>query len=188
MTPRLAFSKCIPMPTEPIAQLVLHRKEFLRFVERRVDSPATAEDILQSAYARAVEHASTLRKEESAAAWFYRVLRNAVIDYYRHRSVEDRALEHWARDLGEFVNDPRTEQVVCECIEQILPTLKPSYNEILREVDLADHTLETFAKKAGITTGNAAVRIHRARQALKKQLLLVCSLCARHGCINCNCA
>jgi RNA polymerase sigma factor (sigma-70 family) len=174
--------------TEPIAGLILQRKQFLRFVEKRVDSASIAEDILQSAYARAIEQVSTLRDRESAAAWFYRVLRNAVIDYYRHRSAEDRALERWAQDLGEMITDPSTEQVVCECIEEILPTLKPSYREILHEVDLADESLEVFARKTGITVGNAAVRIHRARQALKRQLLLICSLCARHGCVDCTCS
>ncbi|WP_158944192.1 RNA polymerase sigma factor [Granulicella sp. S190] len=172
---------------ESISNLVLQRKEFLRFVQRRVASPAFAEDILQSAYARAVEQSSSLRLQESAQAWFYRILRNAVIDYYRHRSAEDRALELWARDLSEIAPDQQTEEIVCECIEQILPTLKPSYSEILREVDLADQSLEVFSRKSGITNGNAAVRIHRARQALKKQLLLICSLCARHGCVNCTC-
>jgi RNA polymerase sigma factor (sigma-70 family) len=171
------------MHAEAISDLILQRREFLRFVQRRV-----AEDILQSSYIRALEQSSTLRMQESAAAWFYRILRNAVIDYYRRRSTEDRALERWAHDLSEIAPDPQTEEIICECIEYILPTLKPSYTEIIREVDLADQSLETFARNAGITNGIAAVRIHRARQALKKQFLLVCSLCARHGCVNCTCA
>jgi RNA polymerase sigma factor (sigma-70 family) len=176
------------MQTEAIANLVLQRSQFLRFVQRRVESPATAEDIIQSAYIRAIEQAPTLRSEESAVAWFYRILRNAVIDHYRHRSAEDHALERWAQDLTEAAPDPQTEEIVCECIDQVLLTLKPAYSEILREVDLAGKSLETFSNKVGITTGNAAVRVHRARQALKKQLTLVCGTCAKHGCTNCTCA
>jgi RNA polymerase sigma factor (sigma-70 family) len=175
------------MQTEAIDNLVLQRSQFLRFVQRRVESPAAAEDIIQSAYIRAIEQIPALRSDESAVAWFYRVLRNAVIDHYRHRSAEDRALERWANDLTEAAPDPQTEEIVCECIDEVLPTLKPAYSEILREVDLAGKSLESFSNKAGITTGNAAVRIHRARQALKKQLMLVCSICARHGCLNCTC-
>jgi RNA polymerase sigma-70 factor (ECF subfamily) len=176
------------MQTEAIANLVLQRSQFLRFVQRRVDSPATAEDIIQSAYIRAIEQAPTLRAEESAAAWFYRILRNAVIDHYRHRAAEDRALERWAQDLTEAAPDPQTHEIVCECIAEVLLTMKPAYSEILRSVDLADTTLDTFAKKVGITAGNAAVRVHRARQALKKQLTQICGTCAKHGCINCTCS
>jgi RNA polymerase sigma factor (sigma-70 family) len=179
----------ISMQKEAIANLALHRNQFLRFVQRRVDSPATAEDIIQSAYTRAIEQASNLRNEESASAWFYRILRNAVIDHYRHRAAEDRALERWAQDLAtETAPDPQTHDIVCECIVEALDTMKPAYSEILRDVDLADTTLDIFAKKTGITTGNAAVRVHRARHALKKQLTLICGTCAKHGCINCTCA
>jgi RNA polymerase sigma-70 factor (ECF subfamily) len=177
------------MQSEAIADLVLRRDHFLHFVQRRVDSRTTAEDIIQSAYIRAMEHAPTLRNQESAAAWFYRILRNAVIDHYRHRAVEDRAIEHWAQDLAtEAAPDQQIEEIVCGCIDEVLPTLKPSYREILRTVDLSGQSLETFATSAGITAGNAAVRIHRARQALKKQLISVCGACAKLACINCNCA
>jgi RNA polymerase sigma factor (sigma-70 family) len=177
------------MVTEAIDNLILQRKQFLHFVRRRVDSTPTAEDILQSAYTRALEQSSTIRSEESAAAWFYRILRNAVIDHYRHRSAEDRALERWAQDLAtETTPNPQTQEIVCECILEALGTMKPAYSEILRSVDLADTTLDIFAKKIGITTGNATVRVHRARRALKKQLTLICGTCAKHGCINCTCA
>jgi RNA polymerase sigma factor (sigma-70 family) len=175
------------MQTEAIANLVLQRSQFLGFVQRRVESPATAEDIIQNAYIRAIEQAPTLRNEESAVAWFYRILRNAVIDHYRRRSAEDRALERWANDLTEAAPDPQTEAIVCECIDQVLLTLKPGYSEILRRVDLAEGSLQDFAAEAGITQGNAAVRIHRARHALKRQLTLVCGTCFKHGCLNCSC-
>lgn len=175
------------MQSAAISDLVLQRSQFLRFVERRVGSRDAAEDILQAAYVRAVEQALHVRKEESAVAWFYRILRNAVIDHYRHQSAEDRALARWAQDLAtDATPDPKTREIVCACIGKIIPTLKPSYREILREVELAGSSLESFARAAGITAANAAVRVHRARLALKKQMILVCG-CSSHGCVNCDC-
>jgi RNA polymerase sigma factor (sigma-70 family) len=174
--------------TSAIADLIPQRKQFLSFVQRRVESRETAEDILQSAYARAMQRASTLRSDESAVAWFYRILRNAVIDHYRHRNAEDRALAQWAQDLEtETSPDTQTQQIICECIDSVLANLKPSYSQIIRDVDLAETSLDNFAQTAGITAGNAAVRVHRARLALKKQLALVCGTCAKHGCLNCTC-
>ena len=176
------------MPTEAIASLIDQRKQFLRFVEGRVNSRAVAEDIIQAAYIRAMEKASTLQQNESAVAWFYRILRNAVIDHYRHRAAEDRALEQWAKELITEVHpDADTRSIVCQCIDNVLSTLKPAYSEIIREVDLAETSIESFAGKKGITAGNASVRAHRARQALKKQLILTCRTCAKHGCIDCTC-
>ncbi len=178
-----------PMQTKAIDDLILQRNTFLRFVKSRVDAPSTAEDILQGAYARATEKSSTVHKEESSAAWFYRILRNSIIDHYRHRAAEDRALDRWAKELiTETQPHPFTQNVVCQCIESVLATLKPQYSEIIRQVDLAETPLDTFARAVGITAGNAAVRIHRARQALKKQLALTCGTCAEHRCVDCTCS
>ena len=61
--------------------LVASHREFLAFLEPRLPSRALAEEILQSAFVRAMEKGGALRDEESAVAWFYRVLRNALIDF-----------------------------------------------------------------------------------------------------------
>jgi len=43
------------------------------------------------------------------------------------------------------------------------------------------------AAASGISENNAAVRVHRARQALRKQVQLTCGACATHGCVDCRC-
>jgi RNA polymerase sigma-70 factor (ECF subfamily) len=57
-----------------------------------------AEDVLQAALVKGFERGSSIRGEESVVAWFYRVLRNAVTDHYRHRAVEIRSLKAMARE------------------------------------------------------------------------------------------
>ena len=73
------------------ARLVESHRQFLAFLERRVGSRAAAEDILQDAFVRGLRRADTLRSEESAVAWFYRLLRNAIADHFRRRRREERA-------------------------------------------------------------------------------------------------
>ena len=91
-----------------------HRQFFLAFLQQRVESRAVAEDILQSAFVRGLEHGSELRDEESVVAWFYRVLRNAVIDHYRHRSASARAMETWGREFTERQEpDAALQQEIC---------------------------------------------------------------------------
>ena len=41
-------------------------------------------EILQSAFVTGIEKQKTIQDGESVVAWFYRVLRNAVIDHYRY--------------------------------------------------------------------------------------------------------
>src|ERR1700712_4144614 len=79
--------------------LLDRRAGFLAFVQRRVADPALAEDILQAAYMRALERSSGLRENDSAVAWFYSVLRNAVIDFYRRRATESKVLDLSASEL-----------------------------------------------------------------------------------------
>jgi RNA polymerase sigma-70 factor (ECF subfamily) len=165
------------------------RRRFLAFLERRVDDRVLAEDILQAAYLRALESRGRLRADESAVAWFYRILRNAVIDHYRRRTTEGAALERWAKELEHTTAaaEPQLEETVCQCIAGALEVITPAYAELLREVDLKERSLAAYAAAQRITSANAAVRAHRARVALRKQLIRCCGTCAEHGCIECRC-
>lgn len=81
-------------PPEGILKvLVGNHERFLAFLLPKVRQPADAEEILQSAFVRVSEKEGTIRDEESAVAWFYRLLRNALIDYYRRHDIEKRALD-----------------------------------------------------------------------------------------------
>ena len=42
--------------------------------------------------------------------------------------------------------------------------------------------------KMGIEPNNAAVRVHRAREALRKRVTASCGPCAEHGYVDCTCA
>jgi RNA polymerase sigma-70 factor (ECF subfamily) len=178
----------------PLQTLLDRHERFLAFVQNRVDDRSLAEDILQVAYMRALEQSGTLRQQESAVAWFYSVLRNAVVDHYRRRTSESAAMDRWVSELGLSGQDgePSTADLpvhtfVCGCIEQVLPTLRPAYAEILRDVDLAGASLADFAHRHQLTPGNAAVRAHRARTALRRELARTCGACSVHACLDCVC-
>lgn len=184
------LSLLLTMSDAMLQQLLDRRAAFLSFVERRVGDSALAEDILQAAFVRALEREPKLRAEESAVAWFYTVLRNAVIDFYRRRATEQRVVEREGfEDAVQNIAAPDagTRTFLCGCIALVLPTLKPAYAEILREVDLEERPLTEFAARHKLTAGNAAVRAHRARAALKRELVRVCGACSIHACLDCCC-
>ena len=85
--------------SESLHALLDHHAAFLGFVQRRVQDRALAEDILQSAYVRALQRADTVRDRSAIVPWFYSVLRNAIIDHARSRQSENGALERWAVEL-----------------------------------------------------------------------------------------
>lgn len=165
--------------------LVVHHGRFLAFLERRLGTRADAEEVLQSAYARALEHAPD-HGGEDLVAWFYRVLRNALVDRARRREAEQRATERLARELDEG-HDPELRDAVCGCMHDLLPAMRPAYADVVRAVDLEQRPLAEVAAGQGITVNNATVRLHRARRALREQLLRSCGACATHGCLECSC-
>ena len=171
-----------------IQRLVDGHRQFLSFLEKRVESRAVAEDILQSAFVKGLERGGEVHDEESVVAWFYRLLRNATIDHYRRRDSTGRAYEGWAREFGSLeVPAAELKQEICQCVSALVDTLKPEYREALRLIDLDEGSLNDLAARTGITSGNAAVRVHRAREALRKQVRTACGSCAEHGCLDCHC-
>ncbi len=177
-------------PSEPepaiVERLVANRHEFLAFLQRRVGSRALAEDILQEAFARSLTKSEQLADQESAVAWFYRILRNAVIDHHRRSGSAARKLEQLSRELEEPAA-PEVEAAVCQCVKGLAETLKPEYAAALQAVEVEGRAVKDYAAAAGISAGNAAVRVFRAREALKHQVERSCGSCADDQCRDCNC-
>jgi RNA polymerase sigma factor (sigma-70 family) len=176
--------------TPEIAQvLVDNHRRFLSFLERRVRSREVAEDILQDAFVRGITKAPTMNDTESITAWFYRVLRNAIVDHYRRTGAEQRAYERVLAETDDSVTPTDSElfETVCACVKDLVTTLKPEYASAIQRVDLEGAPVKAYAGEQGITPNNAAVRLHRAHQALKKQVTEACGTCAEHGCYRCEC-
>ncbi len=183
------MSKNAKVSEDVVKALVEIHRGFLRYLTPKVESPAIAEEILQNAFVKTLEKGSELRDGESAVAWFYRLLRNSLIDHYRHRDVERRGLSKEAREsapLAEALDD-LAKATICGCLRLILPDLKPEYAQALNVVDLDERSITEYAAEAGITVNNANVRLHRARVALKSRLEVSCGTCATHGCLDCSC-
>jgi len=166
--------------------LLAQHDRFLGFLARRLGSSEDAEELLQTAYLRALEKGVPEDVDEGVVAWFYRVLRNALVDAGRRRDAEQRRVEGLGQKQSE-VADGELRATVCACLHDVLPALKAEYADVVREVDLHDQRLADVAAAREITVNNATVRLHRARQALKKQLLRTCGACAAHGCLDCHC-
>jgi RNA polymerase sigma-70 factor (ECF subfamily) len=160
-----------------------HRLPVYRYLRARTRSDADAEELLQAAYVKATEKLETVRDDESTVAWFYRLLRNALADVGRER----RRVEALPQDGGPEATDADLHRAVCSCVNDLVPTLKPEWATLVRRVDLEGASVPDVARAEGITPNAAAVRLHRARGALRDKLLVVCGACARHGCLDCGC-
>lgn len=174
-----------PLTADVIAVLVANHRDFLAFVQRRVGSRELAEEILQDSFVRNVNKLDTIR--DSAIGWFYRVLRNAIIDHHRRTSAHNRKVEGLAMEPGSDPDDDELHKVVCKCVAELAGTLKPEYADALTRVEVEGLSVKEYAERIGISSNNAGVRIFRAREALRKQVTRACGTCADHGCLDCTC-
>jgi len=165
---------------------------FRTFLLKRMSDDAAAEDLLQQSFLRALEHEHSIQNQESVVPWFYRILRNAVVDYYRSRAAHVRRAEQFDAEMRvlseqEVPSLDAMQPAICRCLEPILESLRPQYRDLLRRVDLEGKPIASVATDLKISVPNATVRLHRARRALREQLEGSCGLCTKHGCLDCTC-
>jgi RNA polymerase sigma factor (sigma-70 family) len=181
------------MDEQTLRILLENRKAFLGFLRKRLPSEETAEDLLQHSLLKAVRAEEGLANPQSSVAWFYRILRNSLTDFYRSRAADGRRTDGMLNEMiasgGDHIPPPDDEltREICACFNRLLPTLKPEYAELVRRIDLGGESPAAVAESAGITYNNIMVRLHRSRQALRQRLEKSCGACTKHGCLDCTC-
>lgn len=175
-------------PLDVTRELASRRPAFVAFVIGRVRDRALAEDLVQAAYEHALPRLESVRDESAVVAWFYRSLRNAIISHRRHGQAESRALDELAREVDDRLELEAAPPRVCECVLSVARALKPEYADALDRIEVDGARVKDFAAERGLSNSNAAVRVFRAREALRRGLLHACGACATSGCSDCTCA
>lgn len=180
-----ALAQFTPAVVRSLAEAHADIRQFLR---RTLQNEADADDVMQDFYARVLLRSSQLKREGSARAWLRRVLRSTLNDHLRRQAARRRAEADFARKEAALPPvEAELDSVACLCLHKVLPALKPEYADVLREVDLQERSREAVAAALGLTPGNLAVRLHRARRALRHVLELTCETCPIHGYLDCGC-
>jgi RNA polymerase sigma-70 factor (ECF subfamily) len=170
--------------------LVEGRHQILKFLRRRLGDPEAAEDVLQTFMLRAIDRSEQLRDVRAVRGWLSQILASSIADHGRKVSRQRQREVVMAPTDLEGVHhdfDEELDEVICNCLYKLLPTLKPEYAEVIWRVDLQEQPREDVAKDLGITLNNLNVRVHRGRQALKTRLQQMCLTCPVHGFRDCDC-
>ncbi|MFT4935937.1 MAG: RNA polymerase sigma-70 factor (ECF subfamily) [Pseudoalteromonas distincta] len=164
-------------------RLAAERPAQIRFLRSRLPSLEEAEDAWQDASIKFLQHARTLQAAERPEAWMAVSLRRLVVDRYRRAAVRRRLAESLA---VEPVPDAagETEDLISPtaCLTGLVAGLKPDYAQILQQAYLEEQPLKQVAERLSLTANNAAVRLHRARGALRQALSDKCQACALADC------
>jgi RNA polymerase sigma-70 factor (ECF subfamily) len=159
------------------------RARFVRMARLRVANEADAEDIVHRAVLRAAERADQIADASRARAWFYRILRRAIVDHHRSQAA---AVRREAPEYEPVAEDERP-KATCHCAVRLLGEMRPAYAEVVRRVDFEGEDPATLAAALRIYPGNLYVRLHRARRALRELVQGHCGVTSIEPCLECMC-
>jgi RNA polymerase sigma factor (sigma-70 family) len=165
--------------------LLQQRAKLVAYVRSKVVDPDLAEDLFQDSLLKALHKAGDLQDQDRLIPWFYRILNNAVADYYRRRAVETKHQAELAWDNAPEIGSDEWARL-CECFRELIPTLKPEYAALIERLELAEGDPAQVARELNVSRNNLKVRRHRARQALRERLEATCRMCAEHACLDCT--
>lgn len=135
----------------------------------------------QRASLRALERCESVRDRERVDGWARRIVVTSALDVLRERRREVALADE------DELEGACPEDDVCACTLALVESLPDAYEDILRRVDIEGAGLAELAGSLKSATGNATVRLHRARRALRKRLREHCGIEAMRQCLTCVC-
>lgn len=154
----------------------------LRWLHAKTGSAELAEEVFQQASLRALQRLDQLRDPQGFKAWFKQIARNLLRDEWK-RQARIASLDN----IPEVSEAPFRAEDSCACALGLLNTLPLQYAEVLTAVDIQGQAVQQVARRQGITPNSLSVRLYRARQALRLQLLERCGVDSRKTCLQCDC-
>lgn len=173
------FLSAEEMGREIEAKLSSERGRWLRFLASRLPSREDAEDALQDFSIRAIQGASRVSDPQKIDAWLNVSLRNTLFDRYRREGTRRRMQQGVASEPAPSDSDDSDENIegAMMCLSRAIGELKPAYVTLIRRAELQEAPLKLVAGELALTANNVAVRLHRAREALRQSMRARCAAC-----------
>jgi RNA polymerase sigma-70 factor (ECF subfamily) len=160
-----------------------HRGRLVASLARMVGA-TDAEDLAEETLLRALAAVEGFRGEAALGTWLHRIGVNLAHDLLRRRGRDPVLSAEQGVDVAEAVteapDDERLErQQMTQCVQELLTKLPPQQRQVLVQADMLDLTAAEIARDEDISAGNAKIRLHRARLALKEVMQTHCDF--HHG-------
>ena len=139
---------------------------------------ASAEDLVQETYMKALRGFSSFRQGTNFRAWIYKILRNTFLTSQAGLKAgvsvslddeEEKIVEPSVPDTPESVLLARVEQ---ETIQQALEELPMKFREIILLCDSEEMSYQEIADTLAVPIGTVMSRLSRARKTMRELLTL----------------
>lgn len=141
------------------------------FVFRHVGNEDVAKDIVQDIFFKLFESSRSLPDNFLLKSWFYKVARNAAVDYLRHLQVEDKHKLLMAEAMMSVPDmDERIDEQVCNKVNLAMESLPEQCRLIIRLNVLEGKKYQEIAEELGITINTIRTQVSRGYKKLREIL------------------
>ena len=158
-----------------------HHARILRYLTRMVGAQ-DAEDLAQEVFIRAARSYEDFRHEAKIETWLYRIATHVAVDRLRGTALRRETM--LGEELGEVAEDGREagstleektlRRAANECIRNVIYGLPENYRTPLILSELEGFTNREIAEILEVSLDTVKIRLHRAKDRLKKALLDAC--------------
>lgn len=133
------------------------------YAMRRVASRQDAEDIVSEVFTIAWRRLEDIPSDARRLPWMYGTARRTLANHYRGRDRKERL-------IGRLQHEPSPAGQSYDEVHEALDRLRPADREMLTLNAWDDLDTADIALVLGIPAATAAVRLHRARRRLAREL------------------
>lgn len=142
------------------------RLRIARDVAQWLGSGTRADEFLTERFRAALSASARLRRGETAPQWLRRVIsatRDSNIQSADASALSDAKLAAW--------------------VLAVLPSMRPRYSDLLRRLDVFGEPKAKVARELKQSANTTDVALHRARQLLRRRLLVLCIATSAEKCV-----
>ncbi|MCY1395336.1 ECF RNA polymerase sigma factor SigE [compost metagenome] len=152
---------------------IAQRVSLLRTLQRMVNNPSTAEDLLQETYLR-VTRALSERPIDHLEPFVFQTARNLALDHLRSRRVQARTLlEDVPLDVVQSVAAPQSSAEDAAHAEQLLKRLSAS----LTQLSARQQRIFILSRLHGASYLEIAEQLKVSVSTVQKELKLIMAIC-----------
>lgn len=163
--------------SQPWLFVVLVRRyedPFLRKVKRIVFNPLDAEEVVQDAFTKIYIHADKFTPQDGAkfSSWAYRILMNTAFTRYQKLVKEGQRFTNLDPEFEQYIGEHKLHsgfEGKKDAVERVLARLPGHFAAVLRLHYLERWSHQDIADETGENVGTIKARIHRAKEAFRKE-------------------
>jgi len=158
------------------------RPRIVRYLSRLVGE-SEAEDLAQSVMVKVSEGLPSFRGDSNLSTWIYRIATNVGLDALRRKAARPQVENEV--DLGEeevpqgaqvpSAETAATREEMNACIREFIERLPENYRMVITLSEIEGFTNEEITQILGISLDAVKIRLHRAREKLRRELGDGCS-------------